>query len=192
LAVSGVLEANPDELCEVSGIKSHSAVLLGLIRDINRRCILSEVRSGDTFNTVSKIGEYLLGYFSGLTHERVCVMLFDNSMKLIECVKVADGSINGASVDYRLIAQIALSKKASTVVLAHNHPGGLAIPSRDDREVTRAVEAALSVVGVHLLEHIIVGTTNFLPTMIGKYSYVRSAPCDMQLPEGCEKGFYDI
>lgn len=187
-----VLEATPDELCEISGIKSHTAVLLGIIRDVNRRCILSEVREGEVFDRVSKIGEYLMGYFSGLSNERVCVMLLDNSMRLIDCVNISDGSINGSTVDYRLIAQTALSKRASSVILAHNHPDGCAIPSREDREVTRAVEAALSVVGVNLLEHIVVGAGNFLPTMIGKYSYVRTMPLDEKMPEVFHSTFYDV
>ncbi len=187
-----VLEATPDELFEVSGIKSHTAVLLGIIRDINRRCILSEVREGEVFDRVSKIGEYLLGYFSGITNERVCVMLLDNSMRLIDCVKISDGSVNGSSINYRLIAQTALAKKASGAILAHNHPDGCAIPSREDREVTRAVEAALSVVGVNLLEHIIVGAGNYLPTMLGKYSYVRTMPLDDKMPEDFYGSFYDI
>ena len=191
-SLRGVLEATPEELCEVDGIGMHTAVLLGLIRDINRRCIMSETRTGEIFDTVSKVGEYLLAYFSGLTNERVCIMLLDNSMRLIDCVTISDGSVNGARVDYRLIAQTALSKKASSAILAHNHPGGFAVPSREDREVTRAVEAALSVVGVNLLEHIVVGTTNFLPTMIGKYSYVRSEPLDSKMPESFHSKFYDI
>ncbi|MBQ7358117.1 MAG: hypothetical protein IJW65_05200 [Clostridia bacterium] len=191
-SLRGVLEATPEELCEVDGVGMHSAVLLGLIRDINRRCILSDTRTSEVFDTVSKIGEYLLAYFSGLTNERVCIMLLDNSMRLIECVNLADGSVNGAQVDYRLIAQTALAKRAASVVLAHNHPGGLAVPSREDREVTRAVEAALSVVGVNLLEHIVVGTNNFLPTMLGKYSYVRATPIDNKMPEDFYGTFYDV
>ena len=187
-----VLEATPEELYEVSGIKIHSAVLLGIIRDINRRCVLSDVREGEIFDRVSKIGEYLMGYFSGIPNERVCVMLLDNSMRLIDCVKISDGSVNGSSIDYRLIAQTALSKKASSVILAHNHPDGCALPSREDREVTRAVEAALSVVGVNLLEHIVVGAGNFLPTMIGKYSYVRTMPLDEKMPEVFHSTFYDV
>ena len=187
-----VLEATPEELYEVSGIKIHSAVLLGIIRDINRRCVLSDVREGEIFDRVSKIGEYLMGYFSGIPNERVCVMLLDNSMRLIDCVKISDGSVNGSSIDYRLIAQTALSKKASSVILAHNHPDGCALPSREDREVTRAGEAALSVVGVNLLEHIVVGAGNFLPTMIGKYSYVRTMPLDEKMPEVFHSTFYDV
>ncbi len=187
-----VLEATPDELCEISGVKSHTAVLLGIIRDINRRCVLSEVREGEVFDRVSKVGEYLLGYFSGVTNERVCMMLLDNSMRLIDCVKISDGSVNGSSVNYRFIAQTALAKKASSVILAHNHPDGCALPSREDREVTRAAEAALSVVGVNLLEHIVVGAGNYLPTMIGKYSYVRAMPIDQKMPEAFHGTFYDI
>ncbi len=191
-SLRGVLDATPEELCEVNGIKSHAAVLLGLIRDINRRCILSETVKGDVFDTVSKVGNYLVGYFSGLTHERVCAMLFDNSMRLIDCVKISDGTVTGASIDYRLVAQVAISRRATSVILAHNHPLGIPTPSRDDREVSRAVEAALSVVGINLLEHIIVGEGRFSPTMLGKYSYIRSVPCEIAMPENFACKFYDL
>ena len=191
-SLRGVLNATPEELSEVNGIKEHSAVLLGIIRDVNRRCVLSEVKKGELFDTVSKIGNYLIGYFSGLSYERVAVMLLDNSMRLIDCVKISDGTVSGATVDYRLIAQIAMSRHATSVVLAHNHPFGVIVPSRDDREISRAVEAALSVLGINLIEHIIVNEEAFTPTMLGKYSYIRSVPYNAKMPENFEGKFYDI
>lgn len=191
-SLRGVLNATPEELYEISGVKSHSAVLLGLIRDINRRCVLSEVKKGEIFDTVSKIGRYFVDYFSGLNHERVAIMLLDNSMRFIDCVKISDGTVSGATVDYKLIAQTAMSRHATSVVLAHNHPLGVVVPSRDDREISRAVEAALSVIGINLIEHIIVNEEAYTPTMIGKYSYIRSAPCEAKMPENFAGKFYDI
>ena len=118
-------------------------------------------------------------------------MLFNNSMKLIDFVKISEGSVNSAAIDYRSIATISLTKNASCVILSHNHPNGLAIPSSEDREVTKTVESALSVLGITLLEHIIVGSENYMPSMKVTFGFMRAAPSLMKFDKDFIDRFYN-
>ncbi len=190
-SLKGVLEADTDSLMRVDGIKKHTAILLSLVNGINRRTRISENNDCMIFDSLSKVGEYLLNYYSGLCREQVCVMLFNNSMKLIDFVKISEGSVNSAAIDYRSIATISLTKNASCVILSHNHPNGLAIPSSEDREVTKTVESALSVLGITLLEHIIVGSENYMPSMKAAFGFMRAAPSLMKFDKDFIDRFYN-
>ena len=190
-SLKGVLEADTDSLMRIDGIKKHTAILLSLVNGINRRTRISENNDCMIFDSLSKVGEYLLNYYSGLSREQVCVMLFNNSMKLIDFVKISEGSVNSAAIDYRSIATISLTKNASCVILSHNHPNGLAIPSSEDREVTKTVESALSVLGITLLEHIIVGSENYMPSMKSTFGFMRAAPSLMKFDKDFIDKFYN-
>lgn len=189
-SLRGVLSADVDSLKSVDGIGEHSAILITLISDIYRKMRLSDNPETEVMDSLSKIGKYLLNYYEGVNEERVTMMLFDNSMRLIDFVTLSNGSVNSSSVDYRTIAELALRKKASSVILAHNHPNGLAIPSSEDRMISKNVDAALSVIGVHLIEHIIVGTANYAPTMQLHYGSLRAAPTTLKVGEDFFSKFY--
>lgn len=185
-----VMSADIDSLKNVSGLGEHSAILISLLNDVQRRIRLTENTDVEKLDSLSKIGKYLMNYYDGVNEERVTLMLFDNSMKLIDFVTLSSGSINSSSVDCRSIAEISLRKNASCVILAHNHPNGLAIPSSDDRMITKNVDAALSVIGVHLIEHIIVGSGNYAPTMQLHYGHLRAAPTSLKIDEEFFSKFY--
>ena len=74
---------------------------------------------------------------------------------MIDCVKITEGSVNAASISIRKILDVALRFRAASVVLAHNHPGGLAIPSEEDKETTYRLADTLMAAGIVLLDHII-------------------------------------
>ena len=189
-SLRNVLTADVDSLKAVDGIGEHSAILIKLISDMHRKVRLSDNPDSEVMNSLSKIGKYLLNYYDGVGEERVTMMFLDNSMRLIDFVTLSHGSVNSSSVDYRSIAELSLRKKASAVILAHNHPGGLAIPSSEDRLISKNVDAALSVIGVHLIEHIIVGTANYAPTMQVHYGSLRAAPTTFKICEDFFSKFY--
>ena len=89
-------------------------------------------------------------------------MCLDAKCKLLCCKKVGEGSANSAGVPIRKIVEMAMGYNASSVVLAHNHPSGLAIPSPDDIHTTRRVAAALDAVEISLADHIIVADEEFV------------------------------
>ncbi len=155
-SLAGVLQASPEEIQSVPGIKEYGSVLIRLTGEIARRCHMEQARPITRFTSVEQIGEYLVHLFHGVEVERLYLLLFDNGMRLIDCILVSEGVTNAVGVNIRKIAQAALVQKASCVVIAHNHPGGVALPSRADLSLTREIDAALAIFGIRFLEHFVV------------------------------------
>ena len=99
--------------------------------------------------------------FKNQRNETVYLLCLDAKCKLLCCKKVGEGSINSASVPVRRIVEIALGANATSVVLAHNHPSGLAIPSDEDKLTTRRIALALEAVEIRLVDHIIVAEDDY-------------------------------
>lgn len=164
-SLSGVFEASVEELCTVDGVSEHTATLLKLIPEVNRAA-LCEVRDSDKrYDTLNKIGELLLRYYAGLTVETVTLLLLDNSDRVIDLVKICDGSVNRVQFDTRKLVEQALRPRVSRVVLAHNHPNGTAVPSAEDMETTAAVAGAFRTVNVEFLEHLLIAGDRFEPLL---------------------------
>lgn len=175
-SVAGALDALPEELCEVDGIGPGAAQFLTMLPCLFRRYALNKCEPGEPMDSAGKIGEYLQAKYTGITFERVYLLLFDNSMRLIDCCHLDDGAVNCSKVSVRRVAELCLTKHAACAVLAHNHPMGLAIPSGADIEVTQAVENALETIGVQLLEHIIVTENSHAPIMRHHKGLLRASP----------------
>ena len=99
--------------------------------------------------------------------------MLDNSMRIIDTVKIFDGSINSAHVTARMLAEPCMIRKASMAVIAHNHPTGLPIPSGEDIFTTKTLQTALEGVGVSLLEHFLVAGNQYTPLMYRTSGLVR-------------------
>ena len=189
-SVAGALDALPEELSEVEGIGPNAARFLTMLPSVFRRYSLCKVAPEESMDTLAKIGEYLMALYTGITFERVYLLLFDNGMRLIDCVHLADGSVNCSNVTVRRIAELALFKHAAGVVLAHNHPRGLAIPSGSDHQVTQTVESALETLGVPLLEHIIVTENRYAPIVKQHRGLLRSSPVTGMIDRDFYSRFY--
>lgn len=162
-SIHGVADASIEELMKIPNIGEHSAILLKLIPELSRRYFLDSLTRGDVYDTVDKIGEYLVRNYIGINVERVHMLLFDNGYRLIKNIFVMEGSINSAYIPIReMIAEI-VKHNASMVVIAHNHPGGAPIPSKEDVETTIRIINALELIECFLLEHIIVSDNDFIP-----------------------------
>lgn len=159
-----VLSAPLHELEKVDGIGEQASTLLSLTRQIARSCGISEkTREKDNIlDSIAKCGEYLKPRFLGKLDEVVYLLCLDGKCKALACVEVGKGSVNSAGVSARKIVETALSFNATSVVLAHNHPSGLAIPSPEDIVTTRRIAMALDAVGIILADHIIVADGEFV------------------------------
>lgn len=189
-SVSAVLDATEEELCDVEGVGPQTALYLRMLPSLFRLYAMDKCTPNETYDTVAKLGKYLHALYVGVTVERVYILLFNNGMGLMECCHLGDGTVNSSPVTVRRIAELALTKKASCVVLAHNHPRGLAIPSASDLEVTRNVDTALEIIGVPLLEHIIVTENNHAPILRNQKGLLRCDPATGGLNEGFYRRFY--
>lgn len=161
-SLSAVLEASPLELKNVAGIGENAAVLLQLIVPLARRYQLSRADMGVILNSSKACGEFLVPYFFGLTEEEIYLLCVDAKKKFLTCRLLQKGSANAVFLPVRKAVEIAMACNASAVILAHNHPGGLALPSAADYEATDILRQALAPLGIELLDHIIVSDNDFV------------------------------
>jgi DNA repair protein RadC len=162
-SLSAVFEAPFSELIKVDGIKEHSATLIKLIPELAQRYV-SEANSigGTILPTADDAGRYFKAKYIGSTREIVYLLLLDNKYKIIDCVKVHEGSVNSSAITMRKLIEAAIEAKAAHAVLAHNHPSGLPIPSSDDIFTTRETARAFALIGVNFLAHILVAGDKYV------------------------------
>lgn len=155
-SLSAVLDASPAELEKTEGIGENSAVLLSLARQLARRYSIDAARHGNVLDTPLKAGKYLKPFFLGLRDEAVYLVTLDAGCRVIQCRMLSSGTAMSATVSVRGVAELALRDNAVSVLLAHNHPGGMAVPSREDEETTRALRKALKPLDIKLNDHFII------------------------------------
>ena len=184
------IEANPQQLKQIKGVKDNTAILFSLISEIYRRDRVKIPAEGVKYDKLSAVGEFLTKYFSDSKEEKFCVLMLDSSMRLIKLSEIDGGSANSATIDPRSVARAALAENATNVIISHNHPSGISTPSSADRELTSKVEAALSAIGITLIEHIVVGEVGYTPTMQIRMSSLHSPFAYSDLDDGFFKRFY--
>ncbi len=161
-SLSAVLEAGPEELAEVPFVGDNVSTLFKLITAVGRYYQVNCAMREQILTTIDACGKYLTPFFYGRQHETVFLLCLDAKCKVLCCEKVGQGSVNSAGVPIRQIVETALKANASTAILAHNHPSGLALPSREDVQTTRRVAAALDAVEIELTDHIIVADNDWV------------------------------
>ena len=170
-SLSRVLEAAPEELEKVPGISAHSATLLTLVTALGRYYQVDCAQRVECLTTLDACGAYLVSYFFGRIRETVFLLCMDAKCKVLCCREIGEGSVNAASISVRKVVEAALSANATSVVLAHNHPSGVALPSADDVQTTRRIAAALSAVEVRLIDHIVVAEGDFISMVQSGYCF---------------------
>ena len=161
-SLSAVLNAPVEDLQKVEGIGESAAILLSLVSKIGRKARLADAGQERVLNSSERAGAYLLERFSGETREMIYLLCLDRKGKLLACKRMAEGSVAGANLNIRKVVETALLTSASAVILSHNHPSGVALPSADDEAATRQVREALRTIGVDLVDHIIVADRDFV------------------------------
>lgn len=153
---SGVLDAPVGELCKVPGVGMSIATMLSFAGSVVRYYMVDKAKQDVTiFATLNDCVDYLRPYFTGRRNETVYMLCLDAKCKLLACKMLGEGSVNSAAVPLRKIVDIALATNATSVVLAHNHPGGIAFPSGDDLNTTKQLANILRSVDIILADHIV-------------------------------------
>lgn len=168
-SLAAVLEASPEELEKVEGINTSASTFLSLIPQVGRYYQVRRAEPGDILRTSDQCGNYLMPYFFGRDTETVFLLCLDAKCKVICCKKVGEGNVNSANIPIRRVVEMALSANATSVVLAHNHPSGLALPSADDIQTTQRVAAALRTVEIELADHIVVSRDDYVSMAQSQY-----------------------
>lgn len=156
----GVLaEATLEELASVSGIGMAKAAQLKASFELARRALSQEMASRDTFAAPGQVRDWLRLKLGGRPHEVFMALWLDAQNRLLRAEELFAGSLTQTSVYPREVVKAALAHNAAAVILAHNHPSGVAEPSRADEMLTRTLKEALAMVDVKLLDHFIVAGT---------------------------------
>lgn len=161
-SLSHVLEAPPEELMKVQGIGESAAIFLSMFVSVGRYYRINRYGAEVILNTIEKCGEYITPFFEGRRNETVFLLCLDAKCKVLCCREVGEGSVNSAAVPIRRIVEMALSANATSVVLAHNHPSGIALPSAEDVHTTQRLAAALEAVEIQLVDHIVVADEDYV------------------------------
>ena len=161
-SLAQVLEADVEELKKVPGIGDHAATLLALVIDLCRYYQVTCAQQTEILTTLDACGKYLVPRFFGRTRETVFLLCLDAKCKVLCCKEIGEGSVNTAAISVRKVVETALSANATTVILAHNHPSGIAVPSNEDIQTTQRIAAALSAVEIHLADHIVVAEGDYV------------------------------
>lgn len=157
-----VLEAPVEELMQVDGVGENAATFLHLVTEIGRYYLVKRAEQVKVLPTLEDCARYLVPRFYGRRNEVVFLLCLDAKCKVLCCKELGEGVVNSTNISVRKIMETALAVNATSVVLAHNHPSGIAIPSGDDIQTTRRIAAALSAVDIHLADHIVVAEDDYV------------------------------
>lgn len=161
-SLSGVMEASPDELRAVDGVGENAATLMRLIPAVCRRYMTDRENSFDVIDVSEKAAVMLLPRYLLERDEVVYIMCLDSKNKLLCCRELFRGVVNSAEISIRKIAELALAKNASGVIISHNHISGIALPSAEDEYTTKKLCSALEAIGITLVDHIIVAGDDYI------------------------------
>jgi DNA repair protein RadC len=157
---SGLLNADAERLASLEGVKglgpAKRAELLAVM-EMARRALAEGLQAAPVFDSPARVRDYLALELGGLPQEVFAVLFLDAQHRLIRLERLFHGTLSQTSVYPREVVRRALALNAGAVVLAHNHPSGLAEPSRADEYLTQTLKSALALVDVRVLDHVVVG-----------------------------------
>ena len=161
-SLEAVFSADVEELQKVEGIGENAATLLALVLPLQQRVRLSTRAKEVALATSAAAGAFVCDLFFGEKEEKLYVLCLDGKGRLLSAVPMGEGGMEQLNLNSRRFAQIVLSANASAVILAHNHPSGVALPSQEDYTFTDHARAALSTIGVTLTDHIVAADGDYI------------------------------
>ena len=158
---ASVLEASEEELCTVEGVGPASARLLHMLPQVSRFYGRSRLDEKRCYKTTEQLGSYLTAKFAWTDHERALLVSLSPRHHIKAAVWLREGTSDRVSLDVKDVVSAAIKGGTDMVVLAHNHPNGVALPSMEDMEATGSIARALGLVNIHLLDHFILTDTEY-------------------------------
>ncbi len=152
-----LLHAEPQDLAAEQGVGDVRIAMLRAIPEIARRYFEETLPEGAAIRSPADTENFLLARLRDRPHEVFCCLYLDNRHRVILFEELFRGTIDGTSVYPREVVKQALSVNAAAIILAHNHPSGVAEPSQADERITRRVKSALELVDIRLLDHLVIG-----------------------------------
>ena len=155
--IAGLLNATSSDLKKIKGLGPAKRAELLAVLELARRALAQQLREREVFAAPGAVKQYLQLHLAAKPHEVFAVLFLDVQNRLLAMEEMFRGSLTQTSVYPREVVLRALHHQCAAVVLAHNHPSGSVHPSRADEALTQTLKAALALVDVRVLDHVIVG-----------------------------------
>ncbi|MDR2327793.1 MAG: DNA repair protein RadC [Acidovorax sp.] len=155
--LAGLLSASAQDLARIKGLGPAKRAELLAVMELAKRATAQQLRARTVFTDPQAVRHYLQLHLAQRPHEVFAALFLDSQNRLIAWEELSHGTLTATAVYPREVLQRALHHQASALILAHNHPSGSVQPSPADRELTRNLTAALALVDVRVLDHVIVG-----------------------------------
>lgn len=156
-SLRGLLRASEHDFCQVKGLGQAKYVQLHANIEMSKRFLAEKLDKTDTLNSVEQTQAFLMAKLRDQPQEVFAMLLLDSQHRLIKYRPMFYGTIDSASVYPRVLVKQALEDNAAAVILAHNHPSGVAEPSQADQHITRRIIDAMALVDIKVLDHFVVG-----------------------------------
>jgi len=153
----GLLSASRKDLLAVPGVGEARYALMQAALELSRRHALERLRVGAVMGSPDVTRQFLQNHLRDPSREVFCCLFLNSQHALICCENLFWGTLDGAAVYPREVVRRALELQSAAVIFAHNHPSGVAQPSRADRRITERLQAALALLDIRVLDHIIIG-----------------------------------
>ncbi len=151
-----VFYSNEERLKKVDGVGQHSARLIDIISEIMYRCNLSACDTSRIYNDQAEREKYLCALFEGACEEKIYMVMFGRTNRFIGCELIGEGVFGESEMTVVKAIEKAIRAKASSVMIAHNHPGGLAVASGTDIETAKRLNVLFSNSNIDIIGHYIV------------------------------------
>ena len=155
-SLKGVFDAPYEALTQIDGIGENAAVLMKLIPSVSRTYLTQQTADIKTICSTADAVNYLRPKFTSLKHESLVMLCLNRSGKILKCSVISEGGIDYTQADLRKILFDILSCHATEIIIAHNHPGGLCVPSKGDIAMTQMISDSVMNTGTTLRNHIII------------------------------------
>ena len=156
-----LMETKPQDLMNRCGISEGTAVFFAITSEIMKRCDRQKWEKKRTLSSAEEAGKFAVSLLSYEIYECFYVICLDSQSRIINFVKLSQGNIDEININIREIAETAIRYKATSVILAHNHPGGSLIPSYQDIDATSRISSCLNLMDIEVYDHIIVADNKY-------------------------------
>ena len=160
--ISGVLDADVEDLAAVKGMTKNAAILIKTVMPLSRHYLKSKFKEGHAFESIDEMGHYLIEKHLGHKNETLMVTCLDVAGKFIASEVVNSGSSDSVEVKLRDVVACIFKHNSPCVIISHNHNGTAALPSKEDLQMTVELNRALAQLQIRLLDHIIVAGDEYV------------------------------
>lgn len=155
-SIAGIYRADHDEFSQKKGLGTAKYVQLQACLEMSKRYLAEQLKQGSVLTSSSCTREYLITELRLETREVFAVLFLDNQHQVLKFERLFWGTLNAAAVYPRVVVEYAIKYQAAAVILAHNHPSGVAEASTADKQITQRLQQALNLIEVRVLDHVIV------------------------------------